>query len=240
VWRSLPAEKSVFLACCRACAPFHFPFFLTACSPASLTPLNSPRAEVAPTPASLEESQRPVPSVHPLDAKDDATRVVAQYLELTDQIGADGGEGAARIHTVVTTRWYPREEAGFDEYRLRNIRTIGQTKFDGLEVQSVRIDRDGLLEVAVFMCVDSTGVLVVPSNSPEPPEDLLQWLQGATAPETPDEATAQAWEEFLSTYEAHRGFREPILVWLRGEEMSTLRIDSTENWMGAHPCGGVD
>lgn len=215
-------------------------FLLTACAPTSIPQPDTPEPEVAAHPTSLEESSWSVSSVHPLDAKDDATRVVSQYLSLTDQIGADGGEDAQRIQKVVTARWYPREQAGFDEYRLRNIRTIGQTRFDGLEVQSVRVDRDGLLEVAVFLCVDSTGVLVVPRDSPEPPEDLLQWLQGSTNPEMPDDATAETWNEFLSTSEAHRGFREPIMVWLRGEQVSTLQIDSTENWMGAHPCGSVD
>jgi hypothetical protein len=215
-------------------------FLLTACAPTSIAQPDTPEPEEAAHPTSLEESSWSAPSVHPLDAKDDATRVVSQYLSLTDQIGADGGEDAQRIQTVVTARWYPREQAGFDEYRLRNIRAIGQTRFDSLEVQSVRVDRDGLLEVAVFLCVDSTGVLAVPTDSPEPPEDLLQWLQRSTTPEMPDDATAEAWNEFLATSEARRGFREPILVWLRGEQMSTLQIDSTENWMGAHPCGGVD
>ena len=174
--------------------------------------------------------------MHPLDVADDATRVISTYLVLTDEIGEGGGVEIERMRTVVTPSWFPREEAGFEEYRTRNIRTIGRTRFDHLEVQSARIDSQGQIEVSVVLCVDSSKVLVVGEDVPQPPESLVLWLDSPGNEAEADEETLEQWEQFMDTSVARVGFREPITVWLVGDTLSSLRVDSTENWLGAHPC----
>jgi len=174
--------------------------------------------------------------VHPLDVLNDSTRVITTYLAVTDEIGAGGGVDVERMREIVTAGWFPREQAGFEEYRTRKFRTFGRTRFDHLEVQSARIDSDGQIEVAVVLCVDSSRVLVVGADMPQPPESLLLWLDSAGNEAAADEETFEQWQEFMETSGARVGFREPITVWLLGETLSSLRVDSTENWLGAHPC----
>jgi len=174
--------------------------------------------------------------VHPIDVVDDAARVITTYLAVTDEIGAGGGVDIERMRPVVTPHWFSREEAGFEEYRTRSIRTIGHTRFDHLEVQSARIDSEGQVEVAVVLCVDSSKVLVVGEDMPEPPESLVLWLDSDGSEAEADEETLDQWQQFMETSGARVGFREPITVWLVGDTLSSLRVDSTENWLGAHPC----
>ena len=147
-----------------------------------------------------------------------------------------GGVNVERMRTVVTPGWFPREEAGFEEYLAKTIRTIGHTRFEHFEVQSARIDSEGQIEVAVVLCVDSTRVLVVGEETAEPPESLVLWLESPQNEAEPDEETLEQWQEFMEDSGARVGFREPITVWLVGEALSALHVDSTENWLGAHPC----
>jgi len=209
-----------------------------ALSGCALSPDISPEvpAPTAPTPSESAQVPWEVPRVHPLDVADDATRVISTYLAVTDEIVEGGGVEIERMRTVVTPSWFPREEAGFEEYRTRNIRTIGRTRFDHLEVQSARIDSEGQVEVAVVLCVDSSKVLVVGEDMPEPPESLVLWLDSDGSEAEADEETLDQWQQFMETSGARVGFREPITVWLVGDTLSSLRVDSTENWLGAHPC----
>ena len=174
--------------------------------------------------------------MHPIDVVDDAVRVITTYLAVTDEIGAGGGVDIERMRPVVTPHWFSREEAGFEEYRTRSIRTIGHTRFDHLEVQSARIDSEGQVEVAVVLCVDSSKVLVASEDMPQPPESLVLWLDSEGNEAETDSETLGQWQQFMETSGARVGFREPITVWLVGDTLSSLRVDSTENWLGAHPC----
>ena len=177
----------------------------------------------------------PASVIHPLDVVTHAEGVIERYLQITDQIGAHGGEDAQRITSVVTPGWLPRERDGFADYVTGGIRTIGRTRFDHLAVQSARPTAHGEVEVAVFLCVDSSSVWVIDVTAPEPPDDLVEWLESADAPE-PDEVSREVWADYAEEARARPGHREPILLWLLGSDVTSLRVDSTENWLGAHPC----
>ncbi len=177
----------------------------------------------------------PAGVIHPLDVVPHAEGVVARYLQITDEIGERGGDHAQRIASVVTPDWLPRERDGFSDYVTGGIRTIGRTRFDHVAVQSARLTAHGEVEVAVFLCVDSSSVWVIDVTAPEPPDDLVEWLENPDAPE-PDEVSWDAWAQYAEEARARPGHREPILVWLLGSDVTSLRVDSTENWLGAHPC----
>lgn len=175
------------------------------------------------------------PLVHPLDVASEAEQRVALYLQITDDVGSRGGADAEAMAHVVTSQWLAREQAGFAEYENRGIRTIGRTRFDHFTVQSARLTAEGIVEVAAFLCVDSTSVWVIDRDSPDPPDDLMAWLEG-TNPGEPDDDSLIIWNEFADASGARPGFREPIIVWLIGKDERSLKVDSTENWLGAHPC----
>lgn len=199
--------------------------------------------EVAPTagyarePAVTHDTET-VAVAHPLDVASEAEQRVSLYLQITDEVGSRGGADAAAMTQIVTSQWWPREQAGFADYEERGIRTIGRTTFDHFTVQSARVTAEGMVEVAVFLCVDSKSVWVINRESPEPPVDLMAWLEGTNEVE-PDEDTLLAWSEFADASGARPGFREPIIVWLVGNDERSLQVDSTENWLGAHPCEDV-
>ena len=213
-------------------------FLATVLGGCALSPDISPETPAPTAPAPSQSAHVPweVPSLHPIDVVGDATRVITTYLAVTDEIGAGGGVDVERMRPVVTSNWFSREEAGFEEYRTRSIRTIGRTRFDHFEVQSARIGSEGQIEVAVVLCVDSSKVLVASEDMPQPPESLVLWLDSEGSEAETDAETLEQWQEFTETSGARFGFREPITVWLVGDTLSSLRVDSTENWLGAHPC----
>lgn len=216
------------------------PFLLALLSGCSTPPPVIDLPQVAPTAEHPVESvvghdAQTVPLVHPLDVAGEAEQAVALYLQITDDVGSRGGEDAEAMAHVVTSQWLPREQAGFAEYENRGIRTIGRTRFDHFTVQSARLTAEGIVEVAAFLCVDSTSVWVIDRDSPDPPDDLITWLEG-TNPGEPDDDSLIIWNEFADASGARPGFREPIIVWLIGKDERSLKVDSTENWLGAHPC----
>ena len=197
-------------------------------------PQVAPTAE-HPVETAVGHDAQTVPLVHPLDVASEAEQRVALYLQITDDVGSRGGAVAEAMAHLVTSQWLPREQAGFAEYENRGIRTIGRTRFDHFTVQSARLTAEGIVEVAAFLCVDSTSVWVIDRDSPDPPDDLMAWLEG-TNPGEPDDDSLIIWNEFADASGARPGFREPIIVWLIGKDERSLKVDSTENWLGAHPC----
>lgn len=176
-------------------------------------------------------------SLDPLAIESASRETISDYLALTDEIGAAGGEGAGAMARVVTTQWLATEESAFEGYRERRIRTIGTTTFDNFIIQSSRITAEGLVEVAAFLCVDSSNVWVVNKESPEPPEDFVVWLGAGDDRVEPTDERYEEWSAYLDEVAPVAGFREPILIWLLGTTIDTLVIDATENWVGNHPCG---
>lgn len=215
-------------------------FLLALLSGCSAPPASHEAPEPAPVEETFAESQvthntEAAPLAHPLDVAGEAEQTVALYLQITDDVGSRGGADADAMTHVVTSQWLPREQAGFADYENRGIRTIGRTRYDHFAVQSARVTAEGMVEVAVFLCVDSTSVWVIDRDALEPPADLMAWLEGTNTAEPDDEALL-AWSEFADASGARPGFREPIIVWLLGDDERSLKVDSTENWLGAHPC----
>lgn len=210
---------------------------LSACSAPALIEDTTSRPGPEPVANASAEPLEVAPAtlIHPLDVAPHAAGVVERYLQITDEIGAQGGGDAERIASIVTPDWLPREREGFADYVTSGIRTIGRTRFDHVAVQSARLTAQGDIEVAVFLCVDSSSVWVIDVSAPEPPEGLMEWLDNPNPPE-PDELSWDEWAQFAEDAQARPGYREPILVWLLGPDVHSLKVDSTENWLSAHPC----
>ncbi|MDR9397019.1 hypothetical protein [Pontimonas sp.] len=195
------------------------------------------------------------------DVTPQAVETIRRYLALTDRVGASGGAAADDMAQIVTPEWLPVEQRGFADYRERGIKTLGQTDFFAPKVQSVRSSHNSLWEVAVFACIDSRNVWVVPANSPDPPEGLVEWLStapppGERAPDStltprstlipgddedatdgPTDAEVAIWQEFIAQTQPDAGPLEPVLLWLVGTGFDSLKVDATDAWRGYHPCG---
>lgn len=183
-----------------------------------------------------------------------AAAAVNQYLALTDEVGATGGGTVDAMAEVVTPEWLAVEERGFADYRERGIKTLGHTEFFALNVQSVRWSPHNMWEVAVFACIDSRRVWVVPADSPDTPEGLVAWLASTSTggegqptlsepvakgepTDSPTEADLALWQEFIDEAKPDAGPLEPVLLWLVGSELDHLKVDATQTWRGYHPCG---
>ncbi len=183
-----------------------------------------------------------------------AAATVSDYLALTDEVGETGGVAVDAMAEVVTPDWLAVEERGFADYRERRIKTLGRTDFFALSVQSVRWSPHNMWEVAVFACIDSRRVWVVPADSPDTPEGLVAWLASTSTgdegqptllepvatgdtTDSPTEADLALWQEFIDEAKPDAGPLEPVLLWLVGSELDQLKVDATQTWRGYHPCG---
>jgi hypothetical protein len=137
---------------------------------------------------------------------------------------------------LTTPAWFPAEEAAFAHYRNQKLRTIGNTVFDSLVIQSVAWSVTGVLHVDAIVCVDASWVWLVPHDAPNPPEGLTEWLRsGDSELEILDE-DYELWSDYLDTVQPIPGEREAIVVWLVGDTLGSLAIDGTINWEGADAC----
>ena len=160
---------------------------------------------------------------------------VERYLELSDQITENGGADPEAMATVVSAQWLPEEMTGFAYYEQEGLRTWGRTGLSKVLVQSAHVRLDSLIEVGVIACVDSSGVFVLPLESENPPEIVLQWH-----PHYEDfEGGDNEWtvlEEFLGQPGLTWGPNEAVVFWLLGESLEQLVVDSSEQWWGVYPC----
>lgn len=162
--------------------------------------------------------------------------LITRYLDTTDMITRDGGDDPARMAPLTTSAWFPIEQAAFSHYRREHLRTIGDTVFDSLVIQSVSESVTGAIHVDAIACVDASWVWLVPGDSPDPPEGLIEWLQGSDPDDEVSDDDHEQWSEYLDTVSPVPGEREAIVFWLVGETASSLAIDGTINWEGAHAC----
>jgi len=168
-------------------------------------------------------------------ALDESLRVILGYLELTDAITAESGQGAERIARVVTPRWLPVEQKALAAYRERAERTLGQTRFEDYRLQLVRRTPEGGWDVGVIGCVDSSGVIILGGQQPDPPPEFLAWYLN------PEEfvGTDDEWEAidaYALSDPPHTGSRQRVVFWLSGEELDSLAVDSSEQWWGGSSC----
>lgn len=201
----------------------------TACqmSPASFEPATS----------ELSGSAWPVASeLDPDRVFGEAETLITRYLATTDAITRDGGDGPTRMVGVVTESWFPREDAAFAHYQEQRLRTVGHTTVDSLVIQSVSQSVTGNLHVEAIACVDATGVWLLSHDAPDPPEGLVEWWGGGHQGQEMSETEFDEWSEYLEDAEPLSGEREAIVLWLVGQDLTSLAIDGTVNWEGAHSC----
>lgn len=162
--------------------------------------------------------------------------IVERYLSTTDTITREGGEGPSRMAGLVTAGWLPTEEDAFSHYRRAGLRTIGDTVFDSLVIQSAGRSLTGGVEIEAFACVDATWVWLLPHDAPDPPEGLIDWLRwGEESFDVSDDEYVE-WSDYLDVFEPLPGEREAIVFWIVGDSLNSLAIDGTVNWEGADPC----
>jgi len=203
---------------------------LGACQPVAMSP--------PPTTAELSDSAWPtaVDTTHPDELFDAAHSVITRYLHTTDTITRDGGESPHRMAALTTAAWFPIEEAAFAHYRAEGLRTIGDTVFDSLVIQSIHESVSGDMHIDVIACVDATWVWLIPHDAADPPDGLMQWLRWGGEDDDISDDDREQWSDYLDTVSPQPGQREAIVFWLVGEPGSSLAIDGTINWEGAHTC----
>lgn len=206
-----------------------------------------PAPATDPTENTLSDSERENSALatatstdHALPAREDAShaaqQLVERYLSITDSITERGGKAPEEMSPVVTEDWLRTEYQGFVAYQQQQIRTIGRTTLTYSLLQSVRRLPDDGIELALFGCVDSTSVWVIPVDSPEPPEGLLDWLQSGSPAEEDHAEPPESWVDYQERVSPRTGHQDPLVIWLEGEDLGTLRIASIDSWRGHHPC----
>lgn len=191
-----------------------------------------------PVTSELSDSSWPAVDEHfdPDLVHDAAHALITRYLATTDAITADGGEGPGKMAQLTTPAWFPTEEAAFAHYRSQKLRTIGDTVFDSLVIQSVAWSVAGVLNVDAIVCVDASWVWLVPHDAPDPPEGLTEWLRSGDDDLDISEEDYDLWSDYLDAVQPIPGEREAIVVWLVGDNLGTLLVDGTINWEGADAC----
>lgn len=112
----------------------------------------------------------PSPSTAPIFASDEealaaATEAYAKYLEVSDQILADGGSNPERLLTVATRPLFDTQSTGFETARTENVHNVGRTTFDSVLLQQYDpSSTDGVGVIRLYLCVDLTNVDVVDEN----------------------------------------------------------------------------
>lgn len=109
----------------------------------------------------------PSPTATPLFASEEealaaAEEAYAAYLEVSNEISADGGFNPERIDAVVTGSLLEASHDGFETLREEGWRTVGASKVVGVTLQYVDIpsgDMEGFL--VAYFCVDYSEVDVL-------------------------------------------------------------------------------
>lgn len=124
---------------------------LSACGPDRAEPVPTPDdslAAAAPVFASDEEALATV------------TAAYSGYVEAADAIAASG-EGLDRLRPLVTDEFFASTEIEYANLTELGVRTIGDTRFDSVEIQSRRMDEHGVTKVVVYLCLDVTAVRLI-------------------------------------------------------------------------------
>ncbi|MEO7290459.1 MAG: hypothetical protein ABIW81_04100 [Terrimesophilobacter sp.] len=121
-------------------------------------------AGCTPTPPSV--TPEPVPSSTPVFASDEdalaaATAAYAKYLEVSDQITADGGKSPDRIAKFVTSNQLVHELDGFKQWSEPDDSSVGSSQFDTVSLQRYDDIAGGKSVVVVYLCVDVSAVRIM-------------------------------------------------------------------------------
>jgi len=108
------------------------------------------------------------------------------YLDVADQILADGGQSANRIESVSTSAYATDFKTDAAEYASAGLRSVGSTEVKTASLQSWSQDGSGF-KVTAYVCDDVTGVdvlnsegvsVVSPDRDPTTPYEVS--FEGAT------------------------------------------------------------
>lgn len=123
----------------------------------------------------------PDPEVTPVFASDEealaaATEAYARYLEVSDQIAADGGADPERIQPFVSTDRYQIEAQLYQQLTGSGNRQEGSSSFDNAELQQFSQDSSGVPFVIFYVCLDLSATNLVDSigTNITPPEVTLR------------------------------------------------------------------
>ena len=111
----------------------------------------------------------PEPSSAPIFESDEEALAAAEvaygeYLKVSNEITADGGEGAERIERLLSADRDQATLGNFDEYVSRRIHTTGSSSFDSMDLQQLIDSGDGEATVALYLCLDVSEVRILDSN----------------------------------------------------------------------------
>lgn len=117
----------------------------------------------------------PDPGVTPVFASDEealaaATEAYARYLEVSDQITAEGGANPERLEPYVTPEQWAEELAGMKEWSDSGNMSVGASTFDRVTLQQYTSDPD-LYQLTVYLCVDVSAVKVLDSTGSDVTRD---------------------------------------------------------------------
>jgi hypothetical protein len=176
-----------------------------------------------------------VPAEFHDDALHHATQAVARYVEVSDLITTLGGVDPEPMRVLVSPHWWSSEVAGFEYFSQQRVRTLGQSAVSSILLQSARTTPDGITEVGVIACVDTTSLFVLQHDTPDPPAEVWQWH-----PHYEDFAgEPSSWlaiEAFLETPGVSWGSHEAVVFWFEGAHLSSLVLVGSEPWWGVYSC----
>ena len=164
-----------------------------------------------------------------------ASRVLTGYLGASDDITRSGGLDSQAIEAWVSTLWLPKEREGFGYFIDNQERTVGVSRFDTLVVQLVRFTPEETFDVGVMVCVDTTEVMVIALDAPDPPDEVVQWHPNYQEFDGTDDEWAVI-EDYFASVPVRGGDRRTIVFWLVGDTLGDLVIDSSEEWWGTNQC----
>lgn len=91
-----------------------------------------------------------------------ATKAYAAYVKVSDEILADGGNNPERINEVATGEALRGAHSGYQEFRTKELRSVGLSKIDHLTIQRFSgSSADGKDLVSIYACLDVSSVEVL-------------------------------------------------------------------------------
>jgi len=114
----------------------------------------------------------PVPSATPIFATEEEALAAAEeaykaYLELSDEVGAEGGHGVDRLIPYVTEGQLEDERQSFKEYEAEGISTRGSTGLVEFQLQQAPISEMGVTKLFAYACLDASEIRVFDKNGAE-------------------------------------------------------------------------
>jgi hypothetical protein len=118
-----------------------------------------------PTPSPA--SPPPKPSTTPVFASEAealaaATKAYAAYVEMSDEILADGGKNPERIEEVASGAALEGALSGYRDFRTKELRSVGLSKIDHVTIQRFSGgSANGKDLVSIYACLDVSSVEVL-------------------------------------------------------------------------------